>query len=248
MGTLFWQLNDLWPVASWSAIDYHGRWKALQHFAMRFYAPLLASLVHEDGKLQAWVTSDLLEPLELSGEVELFTWEGRRIAHHAIGGRVGPGESRVLRDFNVADLLEGNLEPHEVCAFVHIHGGGSAADNFTPLVPWKWLSLPVPQVTSTLRNNGQQLELHVQSDQVVPFFHAELPGFEGHFQGNWQILRPGTRYVLPWVAHVHRGATVPMLEEAEARLITMSLYDTYANRPIPRRAPQPAPGRQPQGL
>ncbi len=48
MGAVIWQLNDCWPVASWAGIDYFGRWKALQYYARRFFAPVLVSC-HEEG-------------------------------------------------------------------------------------------------------------------------------------------------------------------------------------------------------
>ena len=51
MGTLYWQLNDIWPVTSWASIDYDGRFKALQYMAKRFYAPVLLSC-EEVGELQ----------------------------------------------------------------------------------------------------------------------------------------------------------------------------------------------------
>lgn len=47
MGAVYWQLNDCWPVASWSSIDYYGRWKALHYYAKRFFAPLLLSCQEE---------------------------------------------------------------------------------------------------------------------------------------------------------------------------------------------------------
>lgn len=43
MGALYWQLNDIWPAASWSSIDYFGRYKALQYVAKRFFAPIMIS-------------------------------------------------------------------------------------------------------------------------------------------------------------------------------------------------------------
>jgi beta-mannosidase len=47
MGAIYWQLNDCWPVASWSSIDYCGRWKALHYYAKRFFAPLMLSCMEE---------------------------------------------------------------------------------------------------------------------------------------------------------------------------------------------------------
>jgi beta-mannosidase len=43
MGALYWQLNDCWPVASWSSLEFSGRWKALHHVARRFFAPAIVS-------------------------------------------------------------------------------------------------------------------------------------------------------------------------------------------------------------
>lgn len=47
MGTIIWQLNDCWPVASWASIDYYGRWKALHYYEKRFFAPLMLSCEEE---------------------------------------------------------------------------------------------------------------------------------------------------------------------------------------------------------
>jgi len=65
MGTLYWQLNDTWPVASWSSIDYFGRWKALHYMASRFFAPVLVSGIEDRGKgvLELWLSNDLTEPV-----------------------------------------------------------------------------------------------------------------------------------------------------------------------------------------
>ncbi|MDZ7292681.1 MAG: glycoside hydrolase family 2 protein [candidate division KSB1 bacterium] len=57
-GTLYWQLNDCWPVTSWSAIDYRLRPKAAYYYTKRFFAPVLLSLVEQDGKIEVWITND----------------------------------------------------------------------------------------------------------------------------------------------------------------------------------------------
>jgi beta-mannosidase len=230
MGALFWQVNDLWPVASWSSIDYYGRWKTLQHESTRFFAPLLASITQQDGKLSVWATSDIPKPLALSGALKVYTWGGKKIAQVSLAGKLKSLESRVLKEISISQLLGGKALPREVCCFVDIKGKGVEATNFTTLVPWKWADLAKPSVKTSLRQGRSGVELVVQSKQVAPYFHAELKGLEGHFAGDWQVLQPGKTYVLPWVTHVARGAKLPSLGEAKSRLKTLSLYDLYAGK------------------
>ena len=238
MGTIYWQLNDLWPVASWSSIDYHGRWKALHHFAKRFYAPLLASVVHEGDALAVWATSDLAGGVAVRGELEVFTFAGEPVAKRPLAGELSAGGSGELATFSVRELL-GDTPARDVCAFVRLGGGGHAAENFANLVPWKWARLPEPAVDVDLSAAGDGLVLTVRTDQVVPFFHAELDTFEGHFDGDWAVLRPGETVTMRWVPHADLGATTPSLEAARGQLRTLTLYDTFAHEaePVPAETP-----------
>jgi beta-mannosidase len=101
-GALYWQLNDCWPAISWSSIDFGGHWRALQHAARRFFAPIRVIgkldgsvkagkqnwLTNEARALQLTISSDLPEPLEIVLEVDLFdvrqatplrTWRQKKI-------------------------------------------------------------------------------------------------------------------------------------------------------------------------
>ena len=66
MGSLIWQLNDCWPVASWSGVDYYGDWKAQQYAIRRAFDDVLVSPVIEDGKLKIYVVNDMQESLKYS--------------------------------------------------------------------------------------------------------------------------------------------------------------------------------------
>ena len=67
-GALYWQINDCWPVASWSSIDYYGRWKALHYASRRFYAPMLLSVEDNGDRMGLFVTNDTAQAW--SGEVK----------------------------------------------------------------------------------------------------------------------------------------------------------------------------------
>ncbi len=69
MGTVYWQLNDCWPVASWSSIDYYGRWKALHYYAKRFFAPVMISC-EEEGLLTQSMNVNA-EPFDVKKSIRL---------------------------------------------------------------------------------------------------------------------------------------------------------------------------------
>ncbi len=76
MGALYWQLNDNWPVASWSSIEYDGTWKLLHYEAARFFAPVRVVLYMKDGMLLAAALNDTDRPAEGRLTVRLVRFDG----------------------------------------------------------------------------------------------------------------------------------------------------------------------------
>lgn len=71
MGTVVWQLNDIWPVASWASVDYYGNWKALQYAEKRMFAPILLSC-EEHGEIdQKPYPNTLPKPIDISADLHV---------------------------------------------------------------------------------------------------------------------------------------------------------------------------------
>ncbi len=82
MGTLFWQLDDCWPVASWASLDYFGRWKALQFWARKFYAPILIAPELDDAThtLHLHLVSDDTRPVAATLHLRVMRFDGTLLA------------------------------------------------------------------------------------------------------------------------------------------------------------------------
>jgi beta-mannosidase len=75
-GSLFWQLNDCWPVSSWAVIDSALRPKAAYYYAKKFFAPIIVSFKKKKDGLEVWITNDLLSPVAGELEVSLRSFDG----------------------------------------------------------------------------------------------------------------------------------------------------------------------------
>ena len=92
MGTLYWQLNDAWPVTSWSSIDYYGNPKVLQERLKTLYAPVLLSLDQKD--YGVFVTSDLLRDIDGALSIQVFDLEDKPLFEQKVQVTMTPNENR----------------------------------------------------------------------------------------------------------------------------------------------------------
>lgn len=79
MGTLYWQLNDCWPVVSWSSLDYLGNWKALHYEIKRSFEPMLISVVETDKTYDIYFVSDLQTDSAIGSGAELMDFNGKKL-------------------------------------------------------------------------------------------------------------------------------------------------------------------------
>ena len=97
MGCLVWQLNDDWPVSSWSSIEYGGKWKMLHYQEKRSFAPLMVTAQEESAKsgtaANVHVVSDLTEASSATVEMRRVAFDGRVLSKQERGLRLEPGKS-----------------------------------------------------------------------------------------------------------------------------------------------------------
>ena len=105
MGTLYWQLNDCWPVISWSGIDYKHRWKAMQFQVKRSFEPLILSFQEEGDSLKLYVISDLLNAEEGELEILLEDFNGQLFLKQSFKISIPKLQSTLLKTFSKNELI-----------------------------------------------------------------------------------------------------------------------------------------------
>lgn len=157
MGSLYWQLNDVWPGASWSSIDYYGRWKALNFHARRFYAPLAISAERMDGATRVSLISDATAPTAARWRVRTIDMDGKVLATRDEPATLAPLSATLVATLPDAKLFAGGDPARTVAVAELLVGDRAVSRTLVTQVPAKAMALPDPGIVA--RWDGDRLTL-----------------------------------------------------------------------------------------
>ncbi|MBF6641883.1 glycoside hydrolase family 2 protein [Flavobacterium sp. J49] len=187
MGTLFWQLNDCWPVTSWSSVDYFGRWKAFHHQAKRSFEEVLISVKEEESSYKAYIVNDGLNPFEGQFEVVLQDFNGKKLWSAKNTGVI-PGSSNLVH-FEISKSDLESFESKKTVLSVSFDSENKSANSLFYFVKPKDLQLSNPNIQITKLD---ELTYEIFSDVLTKnvFLSSEEDTF---FSDNYFDILPGQK-------------------------------------------------------
>jgi beta-mannosidase len=223
MGSIFWQLNDCWPVASWSSIDYYGRWKALQFYARRFYAPVLVSPHVEDGALKVYVVSDKTKAEPATLRVRLMDFDGHLLREETKAVNVSPLTSKVYLDWPLKKMTDaGAADTSRVFVVAELSAGGAQISrNIIYLAPTKGVHLKPAQLKVETSGANGSYKIRITSPVLARDVYLSFGNLEVQISDNYFDLLPGE------TAEITATGTAS-LDQLKSQMKVISLTDAFA--------------------
>lgn len=221
-GALYWQLNDCWPVASWSGIDYFGRWKALHYASRRFFAPLLLSIEDDRDRMGIFVTNDAAEPWAGQVRWSLESLCGERLEAGEANVATGPLATAHVLALDFSGRLEEARRRHSLLVCELWRAGERMQVAVATFAPTKHLALEDPQIGVEVQQAGEQLAIQLHARSLARFVALALDGADVVFSDNYFDLpaRRPARVTCP----IPEGWTA---EQAQQALRVQSLIDSF---------------------
>ena len=215
MGSIYWQFNDCWPVASWSSVDSFGRYKALHYAARKFYAPVAMGLFLENGALAVNVSNETMKGFRGTVKLTLCRNDLTVLAEKALDAQVEALSSRDVYTWKVsacdpyscflaADLFdeEGNFLMRQTELFV-------------PAKHFDWLE---PQVSAAFADTAEGVEITLSSDVFAMGVSLDFKDFDCVLTDNFFSLTGSGAYRV--TARTDRSA-----RELEEAVVIKTAYD-----------------------
>ena len=222
MGSLYWQIDDCWPVASWSSIDYYGRWKALQYYARRFYNDLLITPTVQHDYLKFYVVSDRTKPVPAQIKVTLIGSDGATLKSIVRDINVEPLTSRSYFDLRVPELLAGTDAKHAVIYAELVVNGKTVSEHDYFFAPFKELAFAKPTIASEVLPMRGGFKVKLTADKFAKAVYLSLADHDGMFSDNFFNLAPGREVMVEF-----RSRAPLTLEQFKERLQIRSVFDAF---------------------
>lgn len=187
MGTLYWQLNDCWPVTSWSSADYFGRWKALHYQVKRSFENVLLSVTENDTDCQIFLINDQLAPHNSKLQIEWLDFSGKLLDKAEVAFDIAGNSSQLLTSIS-KERFKGNQINQCVLAISCTLENGQRLSTLHYLVKPKDLVLTKPNITIS-RLDPTTIE--VASDVLAKNVMLSADGV--HFSDNYFDLLPNQK-------------------------------------------------------
>ncbi|MFZ6873265.1 beta-mannosidase [Undibacterium sp. Di27W] len=191
MGSLYWQLNDVWPGASWSSVDYFGHWKALHFHARRFFAPLTVAALHDKGVTRLSVMSDLLQEQNLAWRLRIMDVDGKVLRDETQALKMPANSAMELAQIKDADLpAEANQKTTYIVVEL-MKDGKSIARSIAYLQPSKLMQLPDPGLVTTIVAEADHYRLDLHADKLARAVWLDFGEHAYRLSDNALSLLPG---------------------------------------------------------
>lgn len=184
MGTLIWQLNDTWPVCSWSSLDYGGGWKLMHHMARRFYAPVSVTAVPSGDQITLRAMNDTRNPVSLTVTAEAVAMTGNTRALGQATLTVGTDATDALT------LAARDITSTEMLLLTWTGEDGHNGQDLHAPQPFKSYDLLAPHIEIQAHQSGSDWTITLTAQTLALFTSVEA-NTPGQFSDNAFALLPG---------------------------------------------------------
>ncbi len=222
MGSIYWQLNDCWPVASWASMDYYGRWKALQFYAKRFYNDVLVSPHEEDGSIAVYVVSDRTASVNGDLKISLLGLDGKVLKTSTQAVQIPALSSKAYFKVPRQEFVPADADAASIFVLTELTSGGKTlSSNTLYFLPAKNMPLGASQITTDLAQSGNDYKLKLQSKTLARTVYISFGDVDATVSDNYFDLLPGSAAEIT----VSSKASLDQLKSA---MKVMSLGDAFA--------------------
>jgi beta-mannosidase len=219
MGSLYWQLNDCWPVASWSGIDYFGRWKALHYFVKKAFEETILVSFEEEDQLRFYVISDKLTDQTAILKQTLIDFNGTVLWQEEKKLDISSNSSNLIQKLNLTELFTYGNPSGMVLVTDLISDENLIYEDLHYFKKPKELALQAAEIGLEIFEKDSEFEIQLTANRLAKNVFLSTNLSPDHFSDNYFDLIPGQTKK---VSFPKTGT----LEEFKNNLKVLHLYET----------------------